>query len=165
MPGSVRSFVVRVTVMGIRVLVVEDESDIADFMVRGLREEGFTVEHAGDGDAAWHALQAIVGPGAAGLASAGTGRPHPAAPVPASGERHAGAVPDGARRRFRPRPGTGQRSRRLSVQALRLQRTARPGTSLDPPAGARDGHAGELSGCPSRPGDPPGRPGRTGSST
>src|SRR5437773_433297 len=43
--------------MGIRILVVEDEPAITDFVVRGLREEGFTVEHAGDGDAAWHALQ------------------------------------------------------------------------------------------------------------
>jgi two-component system, OmpR family, copper resistance phosphate regulon response regulator CusR len=43
--------------MGIRVLVIEDEPGIADFVVRGLREEGFTVEHAADGDAAWHALQ------------------------------------------------------------------------------------------------------------
>lgn len=43
--------------MGIRVLLVEDEAEIADFMVRGLREEGFTVEHAADGEAAWHALQ------------------------------------------------------------------------------------------------------------
>jgi two-component system copper resistance phosphate regulon response regulator CusR len=42
--------------MGIRILVVEDESAIADFLVRGLREEGFTVEQAGDGDSAWHAL-------------------------------------------------------------------------------------------------------------
>jgi two-component system copper resistance phosphate regulon response regulator CusR len=43
--------------MGIRLLVVEDEEQIADFLVRGLREEGFTVEHAGDGDAAWHAMR------------------------------------------------------------------------------------------------------------
>ena len=43
--------------MGIRVLVVEDEPQIAEFVARGLREEGFTVEHAGDGDAAWHALR------------------------------------------------------------------------------------------------------------
>ena len=33
-----------------RILVVEDEAEIADFLVRGLREEGFTVEHAADGD-------------------------------------------------------------------------------------------------------------------
>jgi two-component system copper resistance phosphate regulon response regulator CusR len=42
--------------MGIRVLVVEDEPAIADFLVRGLREEGFTVEHAADGESGWHAL-------------------------------------------------------------------------------------------------------------
>jgi DNA-binding response OmpR family regulator len=44
--------------MGIRVLVVEDEEQIADFVTRGLREEGFAVERAADGDSAWHALQA-----------------------------------------------------------------------------------------------------------
>ena len=43
--------------MGIRILVVEDEEKIADFLVRGLREEGFTVEHADDGDVAWTALR------------------------------------------------------------------------------------------------------------
>lgn len=43
--------------MGIRILVVEDEAEIADFVLRGLREEGFTVERAADGDEGWHALQ------------------------------------------------------------------------------------------------------------
>ena len=43
--------------MGIRVLVVEDETEIADFLVRGLREEGFTVERAADGRDAWHRLK------------------------------------------------------------------------------------------------------------
>jgi two-component system copper resistance phosphate regulon response regulator CusR len=43
--------------MGIRILVIEDEADIADFLVRGLREEGFTVERAADGDEGWHALR------------------------------------------------------------------------------------------------------------
>jgi two-component system copper resistance phosphate regulon response regulator CusR len=43
--------------MGIRVLVIEDDEEIADFVVRGLREEGFVVERAADGDAGWHALQ------------------------------------------------------------------------------------------------------------
>jgi two-component system copper resistance phosphate regulon response regulator CusR len=43
--------------MGIRVLVVEDEAKIADFLIRGLREEGYAVEHASDGGAAWHALR------------------------------------------------------------------------------------------------------------
>jgi len=44
--------------MGIRILVIEDENQIADFVVRGLREEGFTVERAADGDDGWHHLQA-----------------------------------------------------------------------------------------------------------
>ena len=43
--------------MGIRLLVVEDEEKIARFLVRGLREEGYTVEHAADGHSAWHALR------------------------------------------------------------------------------------------------------------
>ncbi len=33
-----------------------DQADFADFVVRGLREEGFTVESAADARAAWHAL-------------------------------------------------------------------------------------------------------------
>jgi two-component system copper resistance phosphate regulon response regulator CusR len=44
--------------MGIRILVVEDEPQIADFIVRGLREEGFTVEHASDGNQGWRACRA-----------------------------------------------------------------------------------------------------------
>src|SRR5262249_15262602 len=44
--------------MGIRILVIEDEAPIADFITRGLREEGFTVEHAADGEAGWHYLHA-----------------------------------------------------------------------------------------------------------
>ena len=42
--------------MGIRILVIEDDAEIADFLVRGLREEGYTVEHAADGEDGWHAL-------------------------------------------------------------------------------------------------------------
>src|SRR5947209_659793 len=33
--------------MGVRILVIEDEAEIAGFLVRGLREEGFSVGHAG----------------------------------------------------------------------------------------------------------------------
>jgi two-component system, OmpR family, copper resistance phosphate regulon response regulator CusR len=44
--------------MSIRVLVVEDETNIADFVVRGLREEGYVVEHAADGATAWNLLRA-----------------------------------------------------------------------------------------------------------
>jgi DNA-binding response OmpR family regulator len=43
--------------MGIRILVVEDDELIAASVVRGLREEGLTVEHAADGEAAAFALQ------------------------------------------------------------------------------------------------------------
>ncbi len=42
--------------MGIRVLVIEDEAEIADFIVRGLREEGYTVELATNGVNGGHAL-------------------------------------------------------------------------------------------------------------
>lgn len=44
--------------MGIRILVVEDDEPIADFVVRGLREEGCAVERAADGEAGWHRLKA-----------------------------------------------------------------------------------------------------------
>jgi two-component system copper resistance phosphate regulon response regulator CusR len=43
--------------MGIRVLLIEDEAAIADFIIRGLREESFTVEHVASGDDGWRALQ------------------------------------------------------------------------------------------------------------
>ena len=44
--------------MGIRLLVAEDEANIADYLVRGLREEGFVVQHVADGLAAAQALRA-----------------------------------------------------------------------------------------------------------
>ena len=42
--------------MSIRILLVEDEPEIGDFVMRGLREEGFTVEWAMDGEGGWHSL-------------------------------------------------------------------------------------------------------------
>jgi two-component system, OmpR family, copper resistance phosphate regulon response regulator CusR len=36
--------------MSVRLLVVEDDSSIADFLVRGLREEGYAVTRAADGE-------------------------------------------------------------------------------------------------------------------
>src|SRR5690349_19598769 len=36
--------------MSVRILVIEDDLSIADFLTRGLREEGYTVAHAADGD-------------------------------------------------------------------------------------------------------------------
>jgi two-component system OmpR family response regulator len=35
--------------MSRRVLVIEDDADTADYILKGLREEGFTAEHAADG--------------------------------------------------------------------------------------------------------------------
>jgi DNA-binding response OmpR family regulator len=43
--------------MSSRILVVEDEPRISDFLVRGLTEEGYRVEHASDGLSGWAALQ------------------------------------------------------------------------------------------------------------
>jgi two-component system copper resistance phosphate regulon response regulator CusR len=40
-----------------RILVVEDEANIAEYLVIGLREEGYTVEQAADGLTAWQRLQ------------------------------------------------------------------------------------------------------------
>src|SRR5262249_7533636 len=42
--------------METRILVVEDDAEIADSLVRGLGEEGYRVEHAADGEAARGAL-------------------------------------------------------------------------------------------------------------
>ncbi len=42
--------------MGIRLLLIEDEHAIGDFISRGLREEGFNVEWATDGAAGGHHL-------------------------------------------------------------------------------------------------------------
>ncbi len=61
MPASVVNSDPRASgIMGIRILIVEDEVELADFIVRGLREEGFAVEHAIDGETAWDALRAGV---------------------------------------------------------------------------------------------------------
>lgn len=43
--------------MSNRLLVIEDEARIADFVVRGLKEEGYQVEHAADGRSGWLTLQ------------------------------------------------------------------------------------------------------------
>jgi two-component system copper resistance phosphate regulon response regulator CusR len=43
--------------MGIHLLVIEDEDPIADFLVRGLREEGYAVERASTGEEGWHHLK------------------------------------------------------------------------------------------------------------
>lgn len=43
--------------MSVRILVIEDEPGIADFLVRGLTEECYAVTHVEDGHLAWLRLQ------------------------------------------------------------------------------------------------------------
>jgi two-component system OmpR family response regulator len=38
--------------LGMRILVVEDDDKIASFVIKGLKQSGFSVDHAGDGEAA-----------------------------------------------------------------------------------------------------------------
>src|SRR5262249_5224551 len=42
--------------MSLRILIVEDEEAIADYLTRGLREEGLTVEWASSGEEGWRFL-------------------------------------------------------------------------------------------------------------
>ncbi|MHB1425509.1 MAG: response regulator transcription factor [Gemmataceae bacterium] len=46
--------------MALRVLLIEDDEEIADFIGRGLREEGFLVEIAADGTLGWQALKSAA---------------------------------------------------------------------------------------------------------
>ncbi len=46
--------------MAIRLLVIEDDTEIADFISRGLREEGFLVEVAADGTSGWQELKSTA---------------------------------------------------------------------------------------------------------
>jgi two-component system copper resistance phosphate regulon response regulator CusR len=43
--------------MAFRILIVEDDAEIAEFVAQGLREEGFVVERTADGHEAGHALR------------------------------------------------------------------------------------------------------------
>jgi DNA-binding response OmpR family regulator len=43
--------------VSLRVLIVEDDPEIAGFVTQGLREEGFVAEAVGDGDSAAHAVR------------------------------------------------------------------------------------------------------------
>lgn len=43
--------------MSVRILVVEDEPRISDFLIRGLNEEGYTAELAATGPEAWRRMQ------------------------------------------------------------------------------------------------------------
>ncbi|HTY87586.1 MAG TPA: response regulator transcription factor [Candidatus Acidoferrum sp.] len=42
-----------------RILVVEDDKKIATFVVKGLKQSGFAVDHSGEGEEAWLMLQSV----------------------------------------------------------------------------------------------------------
>ncbi|MFZ0828280.1 MAG: response regulator transcription factor [Verrucomicrobiia bacterium] len=42
-----------------RILVVEDDKKIASFVVKGLKQSGFAIDHSGDGEDAWFMLQNV----------------------------------------------------------------------------------------------------------
>ncbi|HEY0409571.1 MAG TPA: response regulator, partial [Candidatus Dormibacteraeota bacterium] len=125
-----------------RVLVVDDEPSITDFIALGLRHEGFEVRTAPDGRAAlrvvddfkpqnvvldlmmprmdgWELCRALAGDRNRGLII-----------LSAPGRDH------------RPHPGAGAGGRRLPGQALRVRRAARPGARRAPPPPARPGPRG-----------------------
>ena len=146
--------------MGIKVLVIEDDEEIADFVVRGLREEGYTVEAAANGEDGWHALRhgpwdvVILDwwlPGADGLTLLRRFREagHTTAVLFLTARD---AVSDKV-------AWPGQRGRRLPLQAVRLRGAARPSPVTGTPAGPGNDHHPERSGCSHRPGDPPRRAG------
>ena len=107
-----------------RVLVVEDDEDIADVLRRSLRQEGHEVRTAGDGEEALqHGGRVRPRPGRA--------RPRPAAldgvevcRTPAGRRRRADPDPDRPHRHRRPRRGPRRRRRRLPRQAVRARRAA-----------------------------------------
>ncbi len=45
--------------MSFRILIVEDDAEIADYVAQGLREEGFIIERALDGHSGAHALSSL----------------------------------------------------------------------------------------------------------
>ena len=121
-----------------RVLVIEDDRETAQFLQRSLRESGHAADIAGDGetglamarDGGYDVL--IVDrmlPRRDGLSVVQTLR--------GGGRAHAGADPVRARRGRRPRQGPARRRRRLPDQALRLHRAAGPHRGAGAPPGAR----------------------------
>ena len=129
--AAVRSTGRAVPFGAMRVLVVDDEVDLADAVARGLRREGYAVDVAYDGDEALDKVLVnaydlicldITMPGIDGR----RGVP------PAPGRRHARSAAAGAHahRPRLPRRSRGRsrrRRRRLPRQAVRLPRARRPG--------------------------------------
>ena len=119
------------TVAAMRVLVVDDEVDLAEAVARGLRREGYAVDVAYDGDEALDKVCVnaydlvcldITMPGTDGLEVC---RQIRAADGPGAQPRVLDA--HRPRRARRPRRRPRRRRRRLPGQAVRLPRAARPG--------------------------------------
>ena len=129
------------TLVPVRVLVVEDEVKMAALVRRGLEREGYAVDVAADGpEALWSARER-------GLRRHRARRHDPRARwlrgVPDAARRGAlgaGADPDRPRLDRGPRAGPRRRRRRLPHQALRLRGAVRPSPGADP---ARSGRASD----------------------
>ena len=115
-----------------RILVVEDDKDVAGFVLKGLREAGHTVEHADNGRdslllAASENFDTIIldrmlpgaSTGSAARDAAGQDNETPVLFLPRSARSTTGWRAEGRRRR-------------LSGQALRLRRAAGPGRGPGP---------------------------------
>ena len=98
-----------------RILLLEDDANTAAYILKGLEEEGHTVDHLADGrDAVAQAVSENYDviildrmlPSLDGLAIIKT--------IRSAGRGVPGLVPDGARRRRRSRRRPGRRRRRLS---------------------------------------------------
>src|SRR5438067_9318550 len=125
-----------------KVLLIEDDEETSAYVARGLREQGHVVDLAATGrDGLFLATEGghdvlivdrmLPGLDGVGLVQAlrGTGGEGP------------GAVPDGTRRRRRPRARARGGRRRLSCQAVRVCRAARPRQCAGaPPTALRSPH-------------------------
>jgi len=126
-----------------RVLVVEDDAKIASFLVRGLRQAGYAVDHAPDGDTGLAlgrstdydaAIVDVMLPALDGISLVKRLRADRRG-VPVLFLSAKGSVDDRVR-------GLQAGGRRLPHEALRLLRVARPRAGAHPPGHLRPrGHA------------------------
>ena len=144
-----------------RVLVVEDERNLADAIARGLRQQGMAVDVAYDGDAG-HEMAFVTRYDVVVLDRDLPGVHGDQICADLVGLRRADPGADAHRERHRRRPGGGAAARRgrLPAQAVRLRRAGRPGAGAGP-AGHPGRAAGARTGRPgARPGPPGGHPRR-----
>ena len=127
---------VRLPVM--RVLVVEDESRLAEAIARGLRAEGFEVDVAHTGpDGLWRALEGVYSAIVLDILLPGLNGYAVCRAAARRGQPHAGPDADGQAGRARRGRGPRARRRRLPAQAVQLRRARRPPAGADPPGDQR----------------------------